>query len=84
MTMGGNLIHSLDDIGTAIEDLLTVNLLFDSLISTSWTKIRCRSTLKNLPKHPPQEIQVFWIKLTNFPEDITHQYNPQAKVTLDG
>jgi len=84
LTMGGNLIDSHIDNGTPTAALLTVKLLFNSIISTPGAKFM-GIDIKNFYLNTPMDrYEYLKMKIEHFPEDVIEAYNLREKVTPDG
>ncbi len=82
--MGGNLIHYPDNCGTPTANLLTVKLLFNSIISMPHAKFMTIN-IKDFYLNMPMEcFKYFRMKLDLFPPDIVKEYGLQDKVDADG
>lgn len=72
---GGNLIDCPFDTGTPTADILTVKLLFNSIVSTKDAKFM-GIDIKNFYLNTPMErYQYMRMKLSNFPQDLIDEYN---------
>jgi hypothetical protein len=78
--MGGNLINYPSDCGTRTADLLTVKLLFNSIISTPQAKFMCININNFYLCTPISRYEYFRMKLELFPDDIIKEYNIRSKV----
>ena len=74
ITMGGNLINYPDDCGTPTADLLTVKLLFNSIISTPNCKFMTIDIKDFYLMTPMDRYEYFRMKLELFPPDIIEEY----------
>jgi len=81
ITMGGNLINYPGDCGTPTADLLTVKLLFNSIISTPNAKFMTIYIKDFYLMTPMDRFEYFRIKLELFPEDIIEEYGLRDKWT---
>ena len=81
--MGGNLINYPDDCGTPITNLLTVKLMFNSVISTPNTFMTINIKDFNLITQMDR-FEYFQMKLDLFPLNIIKEYGLQDKVDADG
>jgi hypothetical protein len=83
--MGGNIINYPDHCGTPTAvDILTVKLLFNSVISTSYTKFMTID-IKNFYLMMPMDCyEYFRMKLKLFPQDIIDKHSLHNKVDRDG
>ena len=84
ITMGGNLINYPGDCGTPTADLLTVKLLFNSIISTPNAKFMSIDIKDFYLKTPMTRYQYFRLKLELLPEDIIKEYDLKNKVDEKG
>ncbi len=84
ITMGGNLINYPGDCGTPTADLLTVKLLFNSVISTPQAKFMCIDIKDFYLCTPMERYEYFSMKLELFPEDIIEEYGLRDKVDKKG
>jgi hypothetical protein len=81
--MGGNLINYPDDCGTPTADLLTVKLMFNSVISTP-AKFMTINIKDFYLMMPMERYEYFCMKLELFPPDIIEEYELRNKVDADG
>jgi hypothetical protein len=84
ITMGGNLINYPDDCGTPTVDLLTVKLMFNSIISTPNAKFMMIDIKDSYLMTPMDRFEYFRMKLELFPQDIIKEYKLRDKVDADG
>ena len=84
ITMGGNLINYPGDCGTPTADLLTVKLLFNSIISTPNAKFMSIDIKDFYLCTPMKRYEYFRMKIELFPEDIIQEYNLHNKVDATG
>ena len=84
ITMGGNLINYPNDCGTPTADLLTVKLMFNSIISTPNAKFMTIDIKDFYLMTPMDRYEYFRMKLELFPEDIIEEYGLRDKVDSDG
>jgi hypothetical protein len=70
ITMRGNLINYPDDCGTPIADLLTVKLMFNSLVSTPNAKFMTIDIKDFYLMTPMDCYECFRMKIELFPQDI--------------
>jgi hypothetical protein len=82
--MGGNLINYPGDCGTPTADLLTVKLLFNSIISTPNAKFMSIDIKDFYLCTPMKRYEYFRMKIELFPEDIIQEYNLHNKVDATG
>ena len=78
--MRGNLINYPGDCGTPMADLLTVKLLFNSVLSTPQAKFICIDIKDFYLCTPMSRYEYFRMKLELFPDDIIKEYNIRSKV----
>jgi hypothetical protein len=84
ITMGGNLINYPDDCGTPTADILTVKLMFNSIISTPNAKFMTIDIKDFYLMTPMDRYEYFRMKMDLFPEDIIEEYGLRDKVDADG
>ena len=84
ITIGGNLINYPGDCGTPTADLLTVKLLFNSIISTPNAKFMSIDIKDFYLCTPMKRYEYFRMKLELFPEDIIQEYDLRNKVDATG
>ena len=84
ITMGGNLINYPNDCGTPTADLLTVKLMFNSIISTPNCKFMTIDIKDFYLMTPMDWYEYFRMKLELFPPDIIEEYGLRDKVDSDG
>ncbi len=84
ITMGGNLINYPDDCGTPTANLLTVKLMFNSIISTPGAKFMTIDMKDFYLMTPMDRFEYFKMKLDLFPKDIIEEYRLHNKVDTDG
>jgi hypothetical protein len=84
ITMGGNLINYPDDCGTPTADLLTVKIMFNSVISTSNAKFMMIDIKDFYLMTPMQQYEYLRMKLELFPPDIIDEYGLRDKVDANG
>jgi hypothetical protein len=84
ITMGRNLINYPDDCGTPTADLLTVKLMFNSIISTPNAKFMTIDIKDFYLMTPTDRFEYFQMKLELFPQDIIEEYKLHDKVDADG
>jgi hypothetical protein len=81
--MGGNLINYPDGCGTPTADLLTVKLMFNSIISTPNAKFMTIDIKDFYRMIPMDRFEYFRMKLELFPQDIIDKYKLRDKVDAD-
>jgi hypothetical protein len=79
ITMNGNLINYPGDCGTPTADLLTVKLLFNSVISTPNAKFMTLDLKDFYLMTPMKCYKYFQMKLELFPQNIINLYDLQNK-----
>jgi hypothetical protein len=84
ITMGGNLVNYPDNCGTPTADLLTVKLMFSSIISTPGAKFMTIDIKDFYLMTPMDRYEYFRMKLDLFPQDIIDEYGLHDKVDADG
>ena len=82
--MGGNLINYPGDCGTPTADLLTIKLIFNSIISTPNAKFMNIDIKDFYLMTTMGCFEYFRMKLELFPEDIIKEYGLRDKVDADG
>jgi hypothetical protein len=75
ITMGGNLINYPGDCGTPTANLLTVKVLFNSIISTPNARFMSIDIKDFYLKTPMACYEYFRMKLELFPEDVIQEYD---------
>ncbi len=84
ITMGGNLVNYPDNRGTPTADLLTIKLMFNSIISTPNAKFMTID-IKDFYLMTPMDLyEYFRMKLELFPQDIINEYGLHDKADADG
>ncbi len=84
LTVGGNKVHYLGDVGTPTADLTLLKMHINSIISTrgAWYKtIDVENFYLNMPMVRYEYVH---IKLYDIPEEIIAEYKLRKKVTEDG
>ncbi len=82
--MGGNLVNYPGDCGTPTADLLTVKLMFNSIILISNAKFMTIDIKDFYLMTPMARFEYFRMKLDLFPQDIIEEYGLSNKVDTDG
>jgi hypothetical protein len=82
--MGGNLINYPNNCGTPTTDLLTVKLMFNSIISTPNAKFMTIDIKDFYLMTPMDRFEYFRMKLEFFPQDIIKEYKLRDKLDADG
>jgi hypothetical protein len=80
ITMGGNLVNYPGDCGTPTANLLMVELLLNSIISTPNAKFMTLDRKNFYLMTPMKRYEYFCMKLNLFPQDIIDEYNLTSKV----
>ena len=75
LTVGGNFIKFHGDFTTPAADLITANLIFDSVLSTKNVKLMCAEISNLYPNNPMKTYEYMKLPLENIPEEIIQQYN---------
>jgi hypothetical protein len=78
--MGGNLVNYPDNCGTPTADILTIKLLFDSIMSTNNAKFMTINIKNIYLVTPMKHYKYFRMKINLFPQDIIDEYNLRDKV----
>ena len=84
ITMGENLIIYPNNCGTPTADLLTIKLMFNSIISTPGAKFMMIDIKDFYLMTPMDRYKYFRMKLELFPQDIIDEYGLRDKVDADG
>ena len=84
LTVGGNLINYPGDCGTPTADMLTVKLLFNSVISTPYAQFMTIDIKNFYLNTPMPRFEYMKMKLSDYPEDVILQYGLREKVSSDG
>jgi hypothetical protein len=84
ITMGGNFVNYPDNCGTPLADLLTINLLFISIISTNNAKFMTINIKDFYSMTPMKRYKNFCMKIDLFPQDIIDKHNLRDNVDADG
>ncbi len=82
--MGGNLINYPGDCETPTADLLTVKLMFNSIISTPNAKFMTIDIKDFYLMTPMDRFEYFRMKLEVFPQDIIKECGLENKLDTDG
>jgi hypothetical protein len=82
--MGGNLINYPDNCSTPTADLLTVKLMFNSIISAPGAKFMTINIKDFYLMTPMDRFEYSRMKLDLFPQDIFNEYGLRDKVYTDG
>jgi hypothetical protein len=84
ITKGRNLVNYPDDCGTPTADLLTIKLMFNSIISTPNAKFMTINIKDFYLMTPMDPYEYFRMKLELFPQDIINEYGLRDKADADG
>jgi hypothetical protein len=84
ITMGGNLINYPDNCGTPTANLLTVKLMFNSVISTPNAKFMTIDIKDFYLMTPMDRYEYFRMKIELYPQDIIDKYGLRDKVDAEG
>jgi hypothetical protein len=84
ITVGGDRITYPGDCGTLTADMLTVKLLFNSIVSTIGAKFMTIDIKDFYLMTPMERREYFRIKLELFPEDVIDEYNLRSLVDDKG
>jgi hypothetical protein len=84
ITMGRNLINYPDDCSTPTANLLTVKIMFNSVISMPNAKFMTTDIQDFYLMTPMDQYKYFCMKLEMFPPDIIDKYVLRNKVDADG
>ncbi len=82
--MGRNLVNYPNDCGTPTTDLLTIKLMFNSIISTPNAKFMTIDVKDFYLMTPMDRYEYFRMKLELFPQNIINEYRLCDKVDADG
>ena len=82
--MGRNLVNYPDNCGTPTADLLTIKLMFNSIISTPNAKFVTIDIKDFYLMTPMDRYEYFRMKLELFPQDIINEYGRRDKADADG
>ena len=72
------------DFGTPTVDLITVKILLIILVLTSNAKLMTMYVRYFYFNAPMARSEYICLKLSNLPESVVQQYNPEVKATKDG
>ena len=75
LTVGRNLINFPDDVTTLTADLITIKLIFNSVLSTKHVTFMCSDGANFYLINPINIYNYMKLPLENIPEEITQQYN---------
>jgi len=83
-TLGGNLIHYPDNVGTLTADLLLINFSLYSVISSDGAKFATADLSNFYLMTPLKRPEYGRVKLTDIPDKIIEEYKLCEKATADG
>ena len=83
-TLGGNLIHYPDNVGTPTADLLLIKKFLNSTISTDGAKFATADLSNFYLMTPLKRPEYGRVKLTDIPDEIIEEYKLREKATADG
>jgi len=83
-TLGGNLIHYPDDVGTPIANLLLIKKILNSVISSDGAKFATVDLSNFYLMTPLKRPEYGRVKLTDIPDEIIKDYKLHEKATADG
>ena len=84
LVAGGNRVHYHGDTGTPTADLLTINLLINSTISTAGAKFMTLDIKDFYLNTPMDRYEYMRLRIADMPEDVIEHYNLREKATPDG
>jgi hypothetical protein len=84
ITLGGNLVNYPGDVGTRTADMLTVKLLFNSMISTPGAKFMSLDISNFYLMAPMTRYEYVRMNLDDFRKDIIEEYKLREIATKDG
>jgi hypothetical protein len=82
--MGGNLVNYPNNCGTLTADLLTIKLMFNSIISTPNAKFMTIDIKDFYLMTPMDRYKFFRMRLELLPQDIINEYGLHDKADADG
>ena len=83
-TMGGNLIHYPEDVGTTTADLLLIKIFLNTVLSTQGDKF-ANANISNLYLGTSlHHLEYAKIRLSDIPDKVMEEYNLREKKTADG
>jgi hypothetical protein len=82
--IGGNLVHYPSSVGTRTADLLTVNLLLNSIISTPGARFMSLDINNFYFMAPMTRYKYARMNLTDFPEEMIEEYKSRCIATPNG
>jgi hypothetical protein len=83
-TLGGNLIHYPDDVGTPTANLLLIKIFLNSVISTDGAEFATADLSNFYLMTPLKQPEYGGVKLTDIPDKIIGEYKLCEKSTPDG
>ncbi len=84
ITLGGNLVNYPGDVGTRTADMLTVKLLFNSVISTPAAKFMSLDISNCYLMAPMTRYEYVRMNLDDFPDEIIEEYKLRELASKDG
>jgi hypothetical protein len=84
ITLGGNLVNYPGNVGTRTADMLTVKLLFNSVISTPGAKFMSLDISNFYLMTPLDRYEYVRMNLSDFPDEVIDQYKLRDIATSDG
>ena len=82
--LGGDRVKYPGDCGTPTVDLLTINFLLNSIVSTPGAKFMTIGIKYFYLNTPMERSKYMRMKISNLPADFVKQYNIQVNLTKDG
>ena len=82
-TLGGNLIHYPNDVGTPTADLLLIKVFLNSVISTNGAKFATADLSNFYLMTPLKRPEYGRVKITDIPDEIINEYKLNEKA-IDG
>ena len=83
-TMGGNLVHYPDDVGTPTADLLLIKIFLNSVISTPGARFANADISNFYLLTPLTRPEYAKVRLSDIPDEVIEEYNLREKATPDG
>ena len=84
LTVGGDRINHTSDVNTPTSCLLTVKLLVNNVISTEGAEFMTLDNKIFYLNTPLARYEYLRLKISNFPDDVTEEYNLKENTTKDG
>lgn len=81
---GGDKVHYPGDAGTPTADLLTINLLLNSTVSTAGAKFMTLDIKDFYLNTPMDRYEYMRLRIADIPEDVIEHYQLRDKATPDG